>query len=432
MEPEGHERFADSDPSFRQLHPCGRLISVVQDLSLARDLQTIMQIVDRAARDLTGADGASFVLRDGDLCYYAQEDSIAPLWQGKRFPMSACVSGWVMLNRKPAVIGDITRDPRVPIDAYRPTYVRSMAMVPIRARAPLGAIGTYWSSTREIAQSEVALLQALAGSAAVALENVALHDGLEKGKARAREVEAANRDLAERQQALEELQRQNEALSEFLAHDLRSPAAGIILAAQARLKKQDLPEPERRRWNAVLTSAEVIQRTALNLLDVASRQHGTFVLRLTELDPASLFEGVAEILEPLAASRGQRIELCPAMPSCLLRADEELVRRVLLNLVDNALRHSPPHGAVRLEARWLDPGWVELNVCDEGLGIPAHLRDRIFDKYARLADGGAITSAGRGLGLTFCRLVVEAHGGKIDVTDNGGRGSRFCVQLPAG
>ncbi|WP_437588282.1 ATP-binding protein [Sorangium sp. So ce1000] len=404
----------------------------MQDLSLARDLQTIMQIVGRAARELTGADGASFVLRDGDLCYYAQEDAISPLWQGKRFPMSACVSGWVMLNRTPAVIGDIALDPRVPIDAYRPTFVRSMAMVPIRARAPLGALGAYWATTRSIAPSELSLLQALAGSATVALENVALQDGLEKGRAWAREVEAANRDLAERHRSMEELQRQNEALSEFLAHDLRSPAAGIMLAAQARLKKQDLPDPERRRWSAVLSSAEVIQRTALNLLDVASRQHGMFVLRLAELNPVSLFEGVAAIMEPLAASRGQRIELCPSMPTCLLRADEDLVRRVLLNLVDNALRHSPAQGAVRLEARGLDPEWVEVTVCDEGVGIPVHLRDHIFDKYARLADGGAASATGRGLGLTFCRMVIEAHGGKIDVTDNDGRGSRFSMRLPAG
>ncbi|WP_437821544.1 ATP-binding protein [Sorangium sp. So ce1078] len=417
--------------SIQQLHPCEHLISVVQDLSLVRDLQGIMQIVARAARELSGADGASFVLRDGDLCYYAQENAISPLWQGRRFPMSACVSGWVMLNRMPAVIGDIALDPRVPADAYRPTFVRSMAMVPIRARAPLGALGAYWGSTREITAREVALLQALAGSATVALENVALQDGLEKGQAWAREIEAANRELAERHQAMEELQRQNEALSELLAHDLRSPAAGIMLAAQARLQRRDLPEPDRRRWSVVLSSAEVIQRTALNLLDVTSRQHRMFALRLAELDPASLFDCVAQILEPIAASRGQRIELRPCAPGCVVRADEDLLRRVLLNLVDNALRHSPAHGAVHLEARGLEPGWVEITVCDEGPGIPVHLRDYIFDKYARLADGGALSSTGRGLGLTFCRMAIEAHGGTIEVRDNEGRGSRFCMRLPA-
>jgi GAF domain-containing protein len=108
------------------------LVKTVQDLSLARDLDTVMKIVRTAARKLTGADGATFVLRDNGLCYYAEEDAIAPLWKGSRFPMTACVSGWAMLNQRPAVIEDIYADDRIPADAYRPTFVKSLAMVPIR------------------------------------------------------------------------------------------------------------------------------------------------------------------------------------------------------------------------------------------------------------------------------------------------------------
>jgi GAF domain-containing protein len=122
-----------------------RLVAVVQELSMARELPTVMAIVRRAARELTGADGATFVLREADHCYYADEDAIQPLWKGQRFPMAACVSGWVMLNRQAAVIEDIASDSRVPIDAYRQTFVRSLAMVPIRAAAPIGAIGNYWA-----------------------------------------------------------------------------------------------------------------------------------------------------------------------------------------------------------------------------------------------------------------------------------------------
>src|SRR5512134_2389917 len=131
---------ADTD---RYLRGMERLIEVVQELSLARTLEGVMAIVRSAARELTGADGATFVLRDGDLCYYADEDAIAPLWKGRRFPMSSCISGWAMLHREPAVIPDIYADPRIPIDAYRPTFVKSRVMVPIRAEEPIGAIGNY-------------------------------------------------------------------------------------------------------------------------------------------------------------------------------------------------------------------------------------------------------------------------------------------------
>src|SRR5262249_37854299 len=155
-------------------HPTGMegLVEVVQRLSLARDLPTVQDIVRRAARGLTGADGATFVLRDADRCFYADEDAIAPLWKGQRFPMSACISGWSMLNRRPAVIEDIYADDRIPHDAYRPTFVKSLVMVPIRTLDPVGAIGNYWATTRKPAAAEVQLLQALADTTAVALENV--------------------------------------------------------------------------------------------------------------------------------------------------------------------------------------------------------------------------------------------------------------------
>lgn len=157
-----------------------RLIEVVQQLSMARDLPTVMDIVRRAARNLTGADGATFVLRDGDKCFYAEEDAISPLWKGQRFPMNICISGWVMLNRVPAVIEDIYADPRIPADAYRPTFVRSLAMVPIRTMEPIGAIGNYWAHTHRPTSEQVRLLQALADTTAVAMENVRIYEELEQ------------------------------------------------------------------------------------------------------------------------------------------------------------------------------------------------------------------------------------------------------------
>ena len=125
-----------------------RLVGVVQELSRTQDLEGVMQVVRTAARALTGADGATFVLRDGQKCHYADEDAISPLWKGQRFPMTSCISGWVMLNALPAVIEDIYNDMRIPAEAYRPTFVKSLVMVPIRQTDPIGAIGTYWVRNR--------------------------------------------------------------------------------------------------------------------------------------------------------------------------------------------------------------------------------------------------------------------------------------------
>ena len=160
----------------------GELIETIQQLSLARSVKEIQAIVRHTARRLTRADGATFVLRDGDLCHYADEDAIAPLWKGQRFPMSACISGWVMLNRRAAMLPDIYADDRIPADAYRPTFVKSLLMVPIRKLDPIGAIGNYWAEHHEPSHREMMLLQALADSTAVAMENVRMISELEAAR----------------------------------------------------------------------------------------------------------------------------------------------------------------------------------------------------------------------------------------------------------
>ena len=183
------------------------LIEVVQRLSLAQNLKEIMATVRSAARQLTGADGATFVLRDGDQCFYADEDAIGPLWKGQRFPLDSCISGWVMNNRTPVAIRDIYTDSRIPADAYRPTFVHSLAMVPIRTQSPVGAIGNYWATLHTPTEAELKLLQALADSTTVAMENVRVLQELEdRVRQRTEELEAANQELRAEASRREEME----------------------------------------------------------------------------------------------------------------------------------------------------------------------------------------------------------------------------------
>lgn len=155
------------------------LIAAVQELSATRTMADIQQVVRTFARRIADADGASFVLMDGDMCHYVDEDAIAPLWKGQRFPMSACVSGWVMRKGESAVIPDIYDDPRVPQDAYRPTFVKSLAMVPVRQADPIAAIGVYWARQIEVSPQVLMALQALANSTAVAIAHAQTLTALE-------------------------------------------------------------------------------------------------------------------------------------------------------------------------------------------------------------------------------------------------------------
>lgn len=148
------------------------LLKAVRDLAACRDVTSVVDVVRVAARRLAQADGATFVLRDEGRCYYVAEDAIEPLWSGQRFPLEACISGWAMIHEEQVVIPDIYLDPRIPHDAYRPTFVKSLVMTPVRSGGGIAAIGTYWAQQRLATPVEQEVLQALADSTVVALENV--------------------------------------------------------------------------------------------------------------------------------------------------------------------------------------------------------------------------------------------------------------------
>ncbi len=149
-----------------------QLATAVQEFSSAQTFDEVLEIVRHLARRLTGADGATFVLKDGNDCFYAEEDAIGPLWKGRRFPQTSCISGWVMMYRQPVVIEDIFDDPRVPVAVYRSTFVKSLAMVPVGGETPFAAIGNYWAQRHRATPEQVATLQALAQHTSHAMARV--------------------------------------------------------------------------------------------------------------------------------------------------------------------------------------------------------------------------------------------------------------------
>lgn len=142
----------------------------LERLAGAVTLEEVQRIIRTKARSSLVAHGATLVLLDGDLCYYADEDSMSPLWKGQRFPVENCISGWAMMNRQTVAIRDVRFDSRIPQEAYRPTFVRSLLMAPILRPAPLGAIGCYWAVPHTATPAETETLESLARVAGEALE----------------------------------------------------------------------------------------------------------------------------------------------------------------------------------------------------------------------------------------------------------------------
>lgn len=406
------ERGARLEVLERRDRAMSRLVAAVLDLSQATSLDEVMAVVRRAARDLTGADGATFVLREGEYCHYADEDAIAPLWKGQRFPLSACVSGWTMLHREPAVIEDVFADPRVPADAYRPTFVKSLVMVPIRAREPIGAIGAYWAKRRRPSEEEVALLQALADTASVALESVRVLAALEERvRERTAELEDANKDL--------------QSFSYSVSHDLQAPLRAVSGHARALLE-----ESGERLDDEGLRRLERIQEGCRRMSDLINDLMGlaTVVRRDLKREPtdaAALARSVVEQLE--RAHPGRRVEF--SAPEALVAdADPGLLAVVLDNLLSNAWKFTAGRETARVEfgAARID-GRDAFFVGDDGAGFDSASARGLFEPFRRFHS--AQEFPGTGIGLAIVARVVRRHGGRIWAKSEPGRGAVFYFTL---
>jgi GAF domain-containing protein len=131
--------------------------------------EDVIAIVRASVRTALGADGITFVLREGEHCHYVEEDGIGPLWKGQRFPIDDCISGWVMLNNQTAAIPDIFADARVPHDVYRQTGVKSLMMTPVRIGPVVAAIGAYWKTPRDFTADDIQAIEMMADFAGKAL-----------------------------------------------------------------------------------------------------------------------------------------------------------------------------------------------------------------------------------------------------------------------
>jgi signal transduction histidine kinase len=233
------------------------------------------------------------------------------------------------------------------------------------------------------------------------------------------------RDISERK----DLDALREDLTSMIYHDLRSPLANIISSLD--VLSTLFPEPENEAIQSVTTiarrSTDRIQRLVSSLLDINRLEAGQTIVSQQIVYPSVLAEDSLVAVRPMTDSRRQVLKnrLPDNLPSVWV--DVDMIRRVLINLLENASKFTSPEGVIELGGK-LDGGWVQLWVQDNGSGIPKAEREHIFEKYTRLKSQD--NSSGLGVGLAFCRLAVKGHGGKIWVESDIGEGSKFILTLP--
>lgn len=233
------------------------------------------------------------------------------------------------------------------------------------------------------------------------------------------------RDISERKQ----LDRMRDDLMAMIYHDLRSPLANIISSLDIldNLLPADQAESVRPIFQITTRSADRLQRLISSLLDINRLEAGQPITNRREIDPRGLVAESLDAVRMLAESKGQniKVELAGGLPH--IQADEDMLRRVLINLLENAVKFTPLNGTIEVGCIAADD-LLRFWVKDSGQGIPEDALEVIFDKFTRLqADR---YPKGLGLGLAFCRLAVKAHGGKIWAESKPGEGSRFVFTIP--
>jgi len=234
--------------------------------------------------------------------------------------------------------------------------------------------------------------------------------------------------LKQQRDAMLRLHLQKERLMSFLVHDLKNPVNSMDLQAQLLIRSKDSTPAVRDRARKIRAEARYLTRMLLNLLDLSKGDEGCLSPKRSLVPLQDLIMEVTAELEPSAQERDAILETL--VPAISIEADADLLRRALTNLTENAIRHAPAGSAVRIHG-WSGTGGIELRVADVGPGVPIEMRAKIFDPFVQIETGEQLVFSrnGRGLGLAFCKLAVEAHQGAIWV-EGGNPGASFCLRLP--
>jgi len=225
-----------------------------------------------------------------------------------------------------------------------------------------------------------------------------------------------------------ETERTRSSLLAAVSHDLRNPLAAILTAAStaARADSQ-LGDPERRElMRTIMSESERLNRLVANLLSMTKLESGELALQRLPEDISELIDGAVRVLSsPHAASR-VRVQITGELPA--VDVDAILIEQVLINLLENALRHSPAGSPIEIEAREESDGSVLVRVIDHGQGIRLEERQKVFEKFFR--GSGSKRDGGAGLGLTICRAAVVAHRGRIRALETPAGGATIEFTLP--
>jgi len=242
------------------------------------------------------------------------------------------------------------------------------------------------------------------------------------------------RDLAANfNRMTEEVQRSQQTLRDFLAnisHELKTPLTSIRGFSSAILDGTIVDTPGIERSARIISDeSSRVLRLVEELLDLSRIESGQISMRQEDIPINELFQHVGEVFALRSEESDVRLEL-PGAVSTHIRGDFDRLEQVMNNLLDNAFRHTPRTGSIRIATSEPHGEFVQVSITDTGVGIPPDHIPHLFERFYRAPPGGTTRVKGYGLGLAICREIVRSHGGEIWATSDAGRGTTFSFTLP--
>ena len=379
-----------------------KVMEISRDLASTLDLDVLLRRIIAAAASLCHAEHASILLFDQvkqQLYFEASTNLNQPQMRGLIVPVDSSIAGWIVTNRQPVILSDVSQDTRHygAVAHITHTPIASLLGVPLITKDKvIGALETVNKLSGTFTPEDQEILITLGAQAAVAIENARLFQ-------------------------------QTDLISE-LVHELRTPLSSLSTAVHLVLRT-DVPVEQRQRI-AEISRDEITRLTELTtaFLDLSRLESGRAQFQVSTFDAVKLIHDCCQMERAHAAEKNIALNLQvePGLPQ--LTADQDKIKQVIFNLISNGIKYNRSGGSVNVRAS-ADKGYFYLAISDTGPGIPAENLPNLFTRFYRVP-GLEKVSLGTGLGLSICKRIVEAHHGRIEVQSVVGSGSTFTVILP--
>lgn len=393
-----------------------RLSEVLRNLSTAPDLDSILRTAVAEISELTDSESASileFDETDRTLRFVAAPWFHWDSLRAVKVPLDASAAGWAYREAKPLHIPDTKTDSRhfSAADLASAFQTRSLLAVPLMVGGkPIGVLEAVNKNKADYTEEDTTILETLAAPVALAIHNAHLR----------RRMEASLSELSE-------LDRLKNDFIAITSHELRTPL-GLILG-HATFLRELLSQEYREQVDVIIKNASRLKEIIETLSRVDNYETGTARLHQRPVSVARIIEEAVTSFADMASERNITLKSEPGRDDLFAQADANKISIAVGNLIKNAIVFTDEGGHINVSAQAV-PGYIQVSVADDGIGIPARDLPRIFERFFQIESHLTRKHGGMGLGLSVAKAMVEMHGGRIWAESQEGKGSTFSFLLP--